>query len=247
MPYTIVPNIFLDIETVPNYDSPEEFRSIQKKIDDGTITKNSGDSSIRKQYWRHDAGGLSPVQGKTIMIAYQVDDGPIHRLLEWESSERDILKEVYGVFTRYRGTYDDPLNVIGFNIASFDLPFLYYRSQQVLEGDVDPFWLHKYFHAPAIHDIMLIHLPLNGWSRYGLNHNAVAKAYGLPVKEERGSVNAGYYYNREFDRILNYAESEFVYPEMYRKMKSGLVAKERLQECVRFFREKYAKERESQG
>ncbi len=55
--------------------------------------------------------------------------------------------------------------------------------------------------------------------------------------------NAGYYYNHEFDEILKYTEDEFVYPQLYKKMKRRMITKEKLQECVKFFQEKYAAER----
>ncbi len=33
-------------------------------------------------------------------------------------------------------------------------------------------------------------------------------AYDLPTKDESGDVNAGYYYNQEFDKILKYTEDK---------------------------------------
>jgi hypothetical protein len=242
-----LPNIFIDIETAPIYNSSEEFQSIQKKIDEGTITSDNRDYAIKQQYWKHERGGLNPLEGKIIMITYQVNDNRPWRLAEWKSSEKTILKELYDVISLHKGNQDDPLNIIGFNITNFDLPFLYHRSQetQIENGfrGYDPLWLYKYFHAPTIQDILQIHLPLNNWSRYGLNHNAVAMAYDLPTKEERGDVNAGYYYNQEFDKILKYTEDEFIYPQLYQKMKRKMVTKEKLQECVKLFQEKYAAER----
>ena len=76
------------------------------------------------------------------------------------------------------------------------------------------------------------------WTRYGLNHNAVAQAYGLPTKTERGTVNTDYYYREEYDKIFKYTDDEFIYPELYKKMKHKMVTAEKLQESVSFWMRK---------
>ncbi len=82
---------------------------------------------------------------------------------------------------------------------------------------------------------------------YGLNHNAVAQAYGLPVKTERGTVNSDYYYGREYEKILKYTEDEFIYPELYKKMKRKMITPEKLQESVEYWIEQYRLEREAES
>lgn len=243
-----MPNIFFDIETVPIFSSKEEYFEIKKDIESGIITKESTDREIKDKFWKKELGALNPIEGKIIMITYQVNNGKPWQLMEWKSSEKQILQELYDMFSLLKGSKEDPLNIIGFNITNFDLPFVYARCKE-LEirtgwNGHDPLWLHKKIHAPTIQDILQIHLPLNDWTRYGLNHNAVAMAYDLPVKNERGDVNADYYYGEQYDKILEYTKNEFVYPELYRKMKESLVSKERLLECVRFFEEKYSMEKQ---
>lgn len=243
-----MPDIFVDIETAPIYATKDEFDSVKKGIENGTIDSSNSDPIIKKQFWKWKKGGLNPFEGKVIMITYQVNNGKPWRLLEWKSSEKMILQEFYDVISLQKGRKDDPLNIIGFNIVNFDLPFLYQRSNQLkIENSFnghDQLWLYKYFHGPTIHDILQLHLPLNNWSRYGLNHNAIAKAYDLPTKDQRGDVNTEYYYNKEYDRILKYTEDEFIYPQLYEKMKNQMVSQEKLQECVEFFIKKYGLEQE---
>ena len=243
-------NIFLDIETAPAYNSKEEYLLIQKGMKSGEITKSSPDWQIKQKFWKRVRGALNPIEGKVIMITYQIDDIYLKHLKEWESSEQKILEEFYVMMSALKGSKEDPLNLIGFNITNFNLPFTFVRSRELeikngFHGH-DPLWLYKRLHTPTIQDILQIHLPLNNWTRYGLNHNAVAMAYGLPVKEVRGDVNTEYYYNQEYDKILEYSDKEFVYPQMYKKMKEGLVSKEKLQECIRFFQEKFEAERKAE-
>ncbi len=246
-----MPNIFVDIETAPIYDDKEDFFKVKQGIDSGLIHRDHDDPAIKKMFWKKEMGGLNPVEGKIIMITYQVNDGRPWRLAEWKSSESRILKEFYDLISMLKGNKEDPLNVIGFNITNFDLPFMFFRSQQLeipnSYSGHDPLWLFKNFHKPTIQDILQIHLPLNNWTRYGLNHNAVAQAYGFPTKTERGTVNADYYYNKEYDKILKYTEDEFIYPELYKKMKRKMVSAETLQESVEYWTEKYRLEREAES
>ena len=243
-----MPDIFVDIETVPVYGSKEEFLETETGIKNGTITPDSLDREIKNKFWKREKGGLNPVEGKVIMVTYQVNDGKPWRLAEWKSSEKQILEELYDTISLYKGSREDPLNIIGFNITNFDLPFLFWRCKEleIKNGFYghDPLWLYKKFHTPTIQDILQIHLPLNDWTRYGLNHNAIAMAYDLPTKKERGDVNASYYYNEQYEKILKYTNEEFIYPQLYKKMKRRMVSKERLQECVKFFIEKYQAERD---
>ncbi len=234
-------NLYIDIETVPRYDSDEEFLRVKEGIEKYEITGKHSDKSIEKEYWKFQQGSLSPIDGKVIMIAYQIDYGDTVRLLEWESSEKDILEEMYRVLFEHRANRDRPLNVIGFNIASFDLPFLYERSvRNKIQNNFDShdeFWLYRQFHDFTIHDIMLMHLHLNDWSRRGLNHNAVAMAYDLPTKSERGSDLFPHYYTKQYDKIMQYTAEEFVYPEMYAKMQQQLVDRYKLKKCIQQVRE----------
>lgn len=244
-----MPNIFFDIETVPTYQSKDEYFAIQKGMESGEISKDNPDYEIKTKYWKREKGALNPVEGKIIMITYQINDNKPRQLLEWGSSEKNILEEFYNAVSMLKSSKEDPLNLIGFNITNFDLPFVYARCRELeiksgFRGH-DPLWLYKKLHSPAIQDILQIHLPLNDWSINGLNHNAVAMAYDLPVKDVRGYVNTDYYYNNKYGEILGYTENEFIYPELYRKMKQGLVSKEKLQECVRFFQAKYEAERQA--
>ncbi len=243
-------NVFVDIETVPTYNTAEEFLKIKNAIDGGIIHRDHDDPVVKRMFWKKEMGGLNPIEGKVIMITYQVNDGRPWRLAEWKSSETRILKEFYDLITMLKGNKEDPLNIIGFNITNFDLPFIFSRSQQLEiqtgSSNHDPLWLFKNFHNPTVQDILQIHLPLNNWTRYGLNHNAVAQAYGFPTKTERGTVNADYYYSKDYEKILKYTEDEFIYPELYKKMKRKMISAEKLQESVHYWTGQYRLEREAE-
>jgi len=86
-----VPNLFLDIETAPDFDSDTYFQT-KNEIDSGKLTKNSENKDL---YWKIERGGLNPFQGKVILITYQINNGHIFRLKEWEFVEREILKKFY--------------------------------------------------------------------------------------------------------------------------------------------------------
>ena len=125
-----MPNIFIDIETVPVFEK-EEFFDVKNKIDSGLIHKDHKNTEIKKIYWKKERGALNPIEGKIIMLTYQINNGNPYRLAEWKSSESKILEEFYDNISLLNRNRDDPLNIIGFNITNFDIPFLFSRSQQL--------------------------------------------------------------------------------------------------------------------
>ena len=121
-----MPNLFLDIETAPDFDTDEFFQT-KSAIDSGVLDKNSENRDL---YWRFERGGLTPFSGKIILITYQINNAHLFRLKEWEVGEREILKKFYNLIVDLQhGTGEDHLRIIGHNILGFDLFFIYNRMR----------------------------------------------------------------------------------------------------------------------
>jgi len=229
-----MPNLFLDIETAPEI-SKEDYFDIKKQIESGILTKNSENNDL---FWKFERGGLTPFQGKVILITYQINNGHVFRLKEWESSEYDILKKFYNlVVDLQRGQGEDRLRIIGHNILGFDLFFLYNRMR--IHNIEDEKWLYQWImNKPEVIDFLQLHLPLNELQTKGLKHDVLANAYGFPVKETLGSGEIPHYFSEEYDKIVEYSEREFIYPQLYQKiLTEGMVTKEHLLEAIKKYQE----------
>ena len=215
-------DLFLDIETAPDM-TASEYADAYRRMEQGTLTKQSDPDA----YWKVRKGALSAVDGKVILIAYQLGEhGPVRRLAEWESDERTILAEFYGVlskFQRIRG-----FRIIGHNLTRFDLPFLYARMlHHNIDGGREVY--RRLVEGVVVCDTLQMHLPLNGFDISGLRHDTLMHAYGLPVKETSGGDEIRHYFDGEYGKILEYSEREFLYAELFARMKDGgMVSAERL-------------------
>ncbi len=108
-----MPDLFLDIETAPLF-TKEEYFQTKEKIDSGKLDRNSKDKDL---FWRFDRGGLTPFEGKVILITYKINNGHVFRLKEWEMGEKEMLKKFYDLLVDLqRGKGTDRLKIIGHNI-----------------------------------------------------------------------------------------------------------------------------------
>lgn len=219
-------DLFLDIETAPDMAAPE-YEDACRRIGQGTLTRQS-DPDL---YWKVRKGALNAADGKVILLVYQLGEhGPVRRLAEWESDEKAILAEFYGVlsrFQRFRG-----FRIIGHNLTRFDLPFLYARMlHHGIDGGREIY--RRLVEGVVVCDTLQMHLPLNGYDIAGLRHDTLMHAYGLPVKETSGGDEIRHYFDGEYEKILEYSEREFRYAELFARMKEGgMVSSERLKEAV---------------
>ena len=230
----MMPDLFLDIETVPDMEASEYMEAV-RRIEEGDLGPRSSD---RELYWKCVQGALKYIQGRVILITYQIDGAPTRRLCEWESSEESILKVLYRVLQdlqRNRG--DDPLRIIGHNIMGFDVFFLYNKMRMMNIDDEK--WLHYWvINGPGMVDFLQLHLPLNKMSPKGLKHDVLAHAYGLPTKDMSGGDQTRHYFRGEYDKVIQYSISEFVYPQLFQTiMRDGLVSAKRLAESIRWYEE----------
>jgi hypothetical protein len=196
-----MPDLFLDIETAPLF-TKEEYFQTKEKIDSGKLDRTSENKDL---FWRFDRGGLTPFEGKVILITYKINNGHVFRLKEWEMGEKDMLKKFYDlVVDLQRGLGTDRLKIIGHNILRFDLFFIYNRMKH----------------------------------QKGLKHDVLAYAYGFPVKSTLGSGEIPHYFQEDYNKIIEYSEREFIYPELYQKIISeGTITKERLLDSINHYDE----------
>ena len=229
-----MPDIFLDIETVPDMEATEYMEAI-RRINKGDLGPGSSDMDT---YWKCVKGSLKYTQGKVVLITYQINNAPTRRLCEWESSEKTILERLYRVLQDLqKDRRDDPLRIIGHNILCFDIFFLYNRMR-ILDID-DEVWLQYWVvEGPSVVDFLQMHLPLNGMSIKGLKHDVLAHAYGLPTKKSSGSDEIIHYFKGEYNKILEYSANEFIYPPMFQKIVvDGLVSTQKLAESIQRYDE----------
>ena len=225
-PYRRAMDLFLDIETVPGMAAPE-YADADRRIEQGTLTRQSDPDT----YWKMRKGALNAADGKVILIAYQLGEhGPVRRLAEWESDERAILAEFYGVLSRFQRIRG--FRIIGHNLTRFDLPFLYARMlHHNIDGEREIY--RRLVEGVVVCDTLQMHLPLNGYDIAGLRHDALMHAYGLPVKETSGGDEIRHYFDGEYEKILEYSEREFRYAELFARMKGGgMVSSERLKDAI---------------
>jgi len=230
----LLPNLFLDIETVPSFDSEEYFK-IKKEIDSGNLDKHSSNNEI---FWRFERGGLNPFDGKVILITYKINNAHTFRLKEWELSERELLKKFYNLLVDLqRGPSKDRLRIIGHNILGFDIFFLYSRMKyHKIEEEK---WLYQWLiNKPEVIDFLQLHLPLNDFKTKGLKHDVLARAYGFPVKHTLGSGEIQHYFQKQYYKIIEYSDREFIYPDLYEKIISnGLISKKTLLDAIKSYEE----------
>lgn len=229
-------NLFIDIETVPDF-TDEEYYRLAALFDAEKLTKKSDPAS----YWKFVRGALSPFEGRVVFIKYQIDEiGSMHMLKEWELGEAEILKRMFNIIADLEHGPGSGLRIIGQNITKFDIPFLYERmDKHDISKRADLYY--KLNMRPLIFDFLVAHLELNGMTGKGLKHDVLAHAYGLPTKSTHGGNEIKHYFDKEYDKILEYSEREFIYPELYSLIdKGGLVSKERLEESKLWYDKTHA-------
>lgn len=219
-------DLFLDIETVPDYTS-EQYMELRRRHERGALSKKDG-----SVYWKYATGALSPFDGRVALITYKAGGSEPVRLKEWESGERKALSDFYGVVSSLQ-KHGGRIRIVGHNVLSFDIPFLYQRMLACSVAEQK--WLYLYMiKKPAVADLLQMHLPVNGYLSKGLKHDVLAGAYGLPPKAASGADEVLHYFEGRHDLVLEYSQREFVYPEMFARMESGgLATAAKLAESIR--------------
>lgn len=227
-------NLFVDIETAPDF-TAKQYLEIKQQVDSGELTRKSENKDL---YWKFTRGGLTPFDGKTILITYQINNAHIFRLKEWEHGEKEILQQFYDTIEKLQqGSSQDRLRIIGHNILGFDLFFLYNRMRHNnIAGEAKLY--QKIINKPEVIDLLQLHMPLNDYQTKGLKHDVLAYAYGFATKSTLGSEEIPHYFEKNYDAIIEYSKREFIYPQLFEKIqKDGLVSKETLQRSKKHYNE----------
>ena len=157
---------------------------------------------MTEYYFDIETRGLNPYKHKIISIQYQEIDTKtgasrfrLQILKEWESSEKEILKQFLKIL--------DPNNVwnfipIGFNLR-FDLTFLQIRFKEILGVNLDYRWLHQELPLIDIKDTIVM---VNDGRFKGATLNWFVR------KEFDGSEVPRLYDKGEFEKIEYYVKDE---------------------------------------
>ena len=127
-------------------------------------------------------------------------------LLEWESSEKDILTRFYN-FLRETKSRDQYLKIIGFNITKFDLPYLFGRMSALQIGAASelhdllfrPFGIDLFQLSPIVSEKTRQHEQL-----WGINHKDVCSFFKLQRKEATGLDCSRFYDTGQYDKLMEY-------------------------------------------
>ncbi len=153
-------------------------------------------------YLDFETSGISPEQDKIISIQYQMLDtktgrarGPLSMLKEWESSEREMLKEFLEVLNP---SNDWDFVPIGYNLK-FELYFLQKRLRRVLRYELSDDWL--YYGLPRV-DIKSTLILINKGKFKGTTMDWFIR------REMDDSQIPRWYARKDYGRIEEYVEEE---------------------------------------
>lgn len=137
-------------------------------------------------------------------------------LKEWESSEKDILQHFYQTLKNILKN-DKYLKFYGFNITTFDLPYLFGRMKiNNIAGETELYNL--FFRTFAIDMYYLSTIISNETIKreqlWGLNQKKVSEFFKLKVKEGTGDMLSQFYNKKEFEKIMKYCTEEFNFEQM---------------------------------
>jgi len=173
--------------------------------------------------------GLNPYKSnsKVIAIAYNYYPDfiltenkimPPTILKEWESDEKNILKEFYQ-FLQKKVEEDEHIKLVGFNHIKFDIPYLSARiDTHQIDGKQN---IHNTLYVKP-HHIDLGQLAMTSSQRmkfkkefYNVSIIEVCNFFGIPPKKESAKKVSEYYQQAEYQKILDYIDSEFNFEKLY--------------------------------
>ncbi len=180
-------------------------------------SKNNPDSSLNP---------YEP-ESKILVISYNYYEGfkppkkenlksPIF-LKIWNSTEKEILTEFYN-FIKTIERNDKYIKFVGFNIAKFDLPYLFGRmkvlsianEKELYKTFFNKFNIDMYQLSSIISEETLKYEQL-----WATNHKKTSEFLKLQIKEGEGIYCSKFYDNNEFDKIIDYCSSEFNLEQMF--------------------------------
>jgi len=135
---------------------------------------------------------------------------------EWELGEKALLKNFYD-FVRDTQSKDEYMKYTGYNVARFDLPYLFGRmkvneiasEEELYDVLLKPFATDLYQLSPIISEFTPRRKQL-----WGINHKEASNFFGLMEKEVTGVECTIFYDKGEYDKILEYSRKEFNLEQM---------------------------------
>jgi predicted PolB exonuclease-like 3'-5' exonuclease len=207
---------YLDLEVIPpqdrepnpddvtppaNYKNPETIRAYQE---------SKAEEAYRKL-------ALDPMSGQVIIISVALGDAKPSTF--FSTKEKDVFEalETYLQTLQFNinETKDlmkkapDVWTLVGFNIASYDIPFLFLRAKkykcktiQLLLSD-----LHAYSHRIA--DVMRMAFPTER-NKY-VSMDNLCKFFGLEGKGDiDGSMVYDYFLQEKYEELIRYCEDDVI-------------------------------------
>ncbi|MFH0896803.1 MAG: ribonuclease H-like domain-containing protein [Candidatus Bathyarchaeota archaeon] len=148
--------------------------------------------------------------GKVITIAYKGTEAKTEVLKEWDSDEKSILKDFFQHIKKQL-KQQKSVELVGFNILRFDIPFLINRGiQNNVEKAED---LLDLFHNTYTIDIMHCLLACNNFRFYGLSASSIAQKLGLPCPKFAGKEVLSHYENKEYSKIEEHIKEDIIFTE----------------------------------
>jgi hypothetical protein len=194
-------NVFIDIETIPAGDpiDPRSLTppSVMSKAD--TIEKWFVEKAPEIAIEKFKARALDSMQGEILCIGYAIDNDDPEVITGNEKWQLEILHSLISVA-------QDSHTFIGWNIKSFDIPWLWRKAIQHNLPNVRNLFNRDRYRGNAI-DLMEV------WASDFKNYNKmqdVAKYLGLPGKTDGidGSMIYGLYLDGKMNEIIEYCKND---------------------------------------
>jgi uncharacterized protein YprB with RNaseH-like and TPR domain len=120
--------MFLDVETIPSGEpiDPLTLTPPATMSKPETIAAWYKDKAVDIAGDKYRSRALDSMEGEILCIGYSVDDGLLHTVVG--ETEYDTLLAFQGIILEFMGQYREPITFVGWNITSFDIPFLWRKA-----------------------------------------------------------------------------------------------------------------------
>ena len=135
-------------------------------------------------------------------------------LKEWESGEKAMLA---GFFSFLKGLPKGSLNIHGFNVLGFDLPYLFGRMKT--HNIAHEQEIHDALFSPHVIDMMQLGRLISDDTRkkeqlWGISQSEANEFFGIQTREGTGAECSRYYDAGQFDSIVECCNREFTFEQL---------------------------------
>ena len=184
--------LFLDIET---YQS--------EKNGDSSLNPYEEESKVLVISYSYYNSFKPPKKGEIKATIY---------LKVWDyPDEKIFLDEFYNILKKIKKE-DKYLKFVGFNISTFDLPYLFGRMKVLKIGNEQE--LYEMLFRPFQIDIYQLSSIISEETKnyeqlWNISQKKMSRFFKLQEKEGEGQDCSGFYDKKDYEKILNYCKSEF--------------------------------------